>query len=95
MKSVTRSLGGSLSLLAALTLASCAEPSDSNTARPASAGPPAAIARPPATGEAANRHWVQSAQLRDLMQGISTITQRDWPKGIPENPEDPQARDVN
>ncbi len=37
---------------------------------------------------------MQSEQLRDLMKGISANTERNWPNGVPPDPEGPQSRDL-
>jgi hypothetical protein len=38
------------------------------------------------------RHWVQDAQLRGLMKDLSAKTQQNWPKDLPQDPEDQQSR---
>ena len=37
------------------------------------------------------RHWVQNDQLRNLMKDLSARAEHDWPRDIPQDPEDPQT----
>jgi cytochrome c556 len=39
------------------------------------------------------KHWVQNEQLRGLMKELSAKSQRNWPKDVPQDPEDPQSGD--
>jgi soluble cytochrome b562 len=36
------------------------------------------------------RHWVQNQQLRSLMKSVQLKTLTNWPRQVPQDPEDPQ-----
>ena len=46
------------------------------------------------TADGNGKHWVQNDQLRSLMKSLSGRTQRDWPRGVPQDPEDEQNGDL-
>jgi hypothetical protein len=39
------------------------------------------------------RHWVQNQQLQLLMKSVKNKTQVNWPRQVPQDPEDPQSAD--
>lgn len=99
MKYANGSVRIGVSILA-LALVSCSQPSNTIVAerQPAEDGPSIpspATTRGATTAEAMGRHWMQSDQLRSLMQGMSAKTERDWPNGAPQDPQDPAAGDLN
>jgi hypothetical protein len=73
--------------LAVVGVASCASPTvkEDVARRPESGG---RVTATPASREAVGQHWVQSDRLRPLMGEISATAQRDWPTGLPPDPED-------
>lgn len=85
--------------LFASVLVSCAGSSEKNiavrqSAEDTSGATPAATTRAARAPEVMGRHWVQSNQLRNLMKGISANAQRNWPNGVPQDPEDSQGRAI-
>jgi cytochrome c556 len=45
--------------------------------------------------EAMGKHWVQNEQLRKVMMEMSAKSQRNWPKDVPQDPEDPTAGNLS
>jgi soluble cytochrome b562 len=85
MEDITVSLN-KLSILAALMFGgACFMSCTSSTPEKQIADEPPASAHSP---EPVGKHWVQDEQLRRLMIGMSAKSQQDWPKDVPQNPED-------
>jgi cytochrome c556 len=79
---------------------SCTPSSPDSGSSPHAAAPPpttdpALAAQASWTPNGVGQHWVQNQQLRALMKAMNSKTQADWPRDIPQDPEDPHSDNLD
>jgi cytochrome c556 len=94
---ITNSFSIRISLFLALTALIGCSPSSPNGDTPQQSPPAAATPEPLATSQGTwtpggmGHHWVQNQQLQALMKSVNAKTQANWPRHVPQDPEDPQS----
>jgi hypothetical protein len=99
MKLITTSVRFAIVPLLACA-ASCAPSSPDNSSSPHAAAEtptsdPASVAQASWTPNGVGHHWVQNQQLRSLMKAMNSKTQADWPRNVPQDPEDPHTDNLD
>ncbi len=69
--------------------------SSSHAAVQTPASDPASVAQASWTPNGVGHHWVQNQQLRSLMKAMNSKTQADWPRNVPQDPEDPHSDNLD
>jgi cytochrome c556 len=87
-------------LLACVSSCTPSSPDSSSASSPHAAvqtpaSDPASVAQASWTPNGVGRHWVQNQQLRNLMKAMNTKTQANWPRNVPQDPEDPRSDNLD